>query len=342
MNTTNDKFSKEDLINHYKSGMTIKEVAKLYNLSNETIRTRNNYYGISIWDYSPYGKLKNITKEELIEHYKLGLTIIKVAELYETYPWAISRKNKELGINIRDYDEFRVNYDVHVFDTIDSEEKAYWLGFLMADGYVRSDSNVICIKLSYVDIDHMKKFKKFMKDTRSDEDVIHIQERVAQVSGRILKFCEYQVCNSNLKQSLVNLGCIPKKSLALKFPDITKFKNPDLIYDFMRGYIDGDGCLSKSSKSSSVNPRLVISIRGTFEFLNEMIKYFPEEFKRVYSEIDKKTGSTLYKISCCSNKADKVAMKLYGNATIYLDRKFEKFAALCKLYSEKSGKNGEG
>ena len=140
--------------------MTIKEVAKLYNLSNETIRTRNNYYGISIWDYSPYGKLKNITKEELIEHYKLGLTIIKVAELYETYPWAISRKNKELGINIRDYDEFRVNYDVHVFDTIDSEEKAYWLGFLMADGYVRSDSNVICIKLSYVDIDHMKKFKK--------------------------------------------------------------------------------------------------------------------------------------------------------------------------------------
>lgn len=92
MNTINDKFSKEDLINHYKSGMTIKEVAKLYNLSNETIRTRNNYYGISIWDYSPYGKLKNITKEELIEHYKSGLTIIKVAELYETYPWAISRK----------------------------------------------------------------------------------------------------------------------------------------------------------------------------------------------------------------------------------------------------------
>lgn len=35
MNTINDKFSKEDLINHYKSGMTIKEVAKLYNLSNE-------------------------------------------------------------------------------------------------------------------------------------------------------------------------------------------------------------------------------------------------------------------------------------------------------------------
>ena len=56
--------------------------------------------------------------------------------------------------------EFRVNYDVHVFDTIDSEEKAYWLGFLMADGYVRSDSNVIGIELSYVDIDHMKKFKK--------------------------------------------------------------------------------------------------------------------------------------------------------------------------------------
>ena len=71
-------------------------------------------------------------------------------------------------------------------------------------------------------------------------------------------------------------------------------------------------------------------------------KVIATRFFKDSNEIDKKTGSTLYKISCCSDKADKVAMKLYGNATIYLDRKFEKFAALCKLYSEKSGKNGEG
>lgn len=48
---------------------------------------------------------------------------------------------------------------------------------------------------------------------------------------------------------LINYGCTTRKSLTLKFPNINIFKNKSYIYDFIRGYVDGDGCLSYSDKN---------------------------------------------------------------------------------------------
>lgn len=333
-----DKYTKEDLLRHYESGKTIKQVAKIYGVDDETIRARNKIYGINIRDYTGFGRLKNVTKEELIEKYSSGFSIADLAKEYKVDQGAVRNKNKEFGINIKDYYNYRANYDVHVFDVIDTEEKAYWLGFLFADGYVRGDSNTVGLSgISIVDIDHIKKFKQFLNDTRPDS-VIKTYKKVVPYTGNVVISCSYHICNANIKQNLVNFGCVPKKSLILKFPDPSIFKSENLVYDFIRGYNDGDGCLSKIQH----NNRLAISMRGTFEFLSSVISYFPEEFKKVYSEIDKRTGTLQYKILCCSNKADRVAMKLYNNATVYLDRKFNIFATLCRLYtSEKSGKNGE-
>lgn len=330
-----DKFTKDDLIEYYNSGLTIKEVAKKFGVDDETIRRRNKFYGINIREYKPVGKVDKLTKEELVNLYKSGMSMNKVSEMYKTTTFTIKNKNEEFGINIEDYYEFRLSYDIHVFDSIDTEEKAYWLGFLYADGCVRSDMNVVCLKLNAKDTDHLIKFKNFFKDTRSNTEAIHTQSRVTP-QGNPQVISDYEVCNPHIKQALINLGCVPAKSLILKFPDIAIFKDPDLVYDFIRGYIDGDGCLSVNYG------RLNVSARGTFEFLSGIIKYFPE-FNKVYSEVDRRTNSTQYKISCSSNKADLVAHKLYGNATVYLDRKYNKYATLCKLYTgEKSGNIGEG
>lgn len=329
-----DKFTKEDLIKYYESGLTIRAVAEKLQVDEELIRRRNKFYGININDYSKFNK---ITKEDLIGYYKLGYSMNKVSEIYETTSTTLRKINKKFSISIEDYYEFRLSYDIHVFDSIDTEEKAYWLGFLYADGCVRNDMNVVCLKLDIKDIDHLSKFKKFFKDSRSDTEAIHTQNRVSQL-GNPQTICNYEVCNPHIKRTLISLGCVPTKSLILKFPDTTIFKDPNLVYDFIRGYIDGDGCLSNAGRG-----RLSVSVRGTFEFLNGIIKYFPE-FNKVHSEVDKRTGNTQYKIYCTCSKADLVAHKLYGNATVYLDRKYNKYATLCRLYnaSEKSGNIGEG
>lgn len=286
-------------------------------------------------------KLDDIDKEDLISLLtQQGLLLRDMYKELGVCEGTFKRKLKEFNINLSDYIDYRAKYNVFAFDNIDTEEKAYWLGFLYADGNVRSfdgvhNNNTISLELAFIDYDHLIKFKTFMNDQRPDS-IIRIRERFT-AKGNKQKLAAYDICNSHLRQSLINTGCVPAKSLILKFPDENIFKGEELVYDFIRGYVDGDGCLSKTNDN-----RLFISIRGTFDFLSGIKNYFPQ-FSKVYSEVNSRTTKVQYKLECCSNKADKVAYKLYEGSNIYLDRKFNKFTALCKLHnSETSGNNGEG
>lgn len=286
-------------------------------------------------------KLSGVSREEFVSLLtEQGLLLEDMYKRLEVSKRTFKNRLRELDINYLDYNDYRAKYNVFVFDSIDTEEKAYWLGFLYADGNVRSDdhihnNNTVSLELSFIDYEHLLKFKTFMGDQRPDS-IIRVRERKA-ASGRTLKFATYDTCNRHLRQTLINLGCVPKKSNILEFPGESIFKNRDLVYDFIRGYIDGDGCLSKTRKD-----RLYLSIRGTSDFLEGIRNYFPQ-FTKVYSEVDSRTGTVQHKLGCCSDKADEVAYRLYADSHIYLDRKFDKFTALCRLYnSEKSGNNGEG
>ena len=57
------------------------------------------------------------------------------------------------------------NCDINIFKNINSEEKAYWLGFLYADGNVSLKDNSIELSLQSLDIEHLYKFKSFIKTT---------------------------------------------------------------------------------------------------------------------------------------------------------------------------------
>lgn len=286
-------------------------------------------------------KLANVSREEMISLLtQQGLLLRDISEKLGVTIDTLKRRLKELNIDHLDYSDYRAKYNVFVFDSIDTEDKAYWLGFLYADGNVRSDdgihnNNTVSTELNFIDYEHIIKFKTFMGDQRPDS-IIRVRERFT-AKGNKQKMAAYDVCNGHLRQSLIDLGCVPAKSLILKFPEEEIFKEKDFVYDFIRGYVDGDGCLYRS------HDRLGISIRGTFEFLEGVKKHFPQQFTKVFSEVDPRTKAVQYKLSCCSDKADQVAYKLYENSSIYLDRKFDKYATLCKLHhSEKLGNNGEG
>lgn len=327
------------LLSLLKKGKTNKEIGDLYGVSGDTVRVWLRKLGISSKErFEQKRKLHPGDEIKITEMYKQGKTSKEIAEFFSVTPTTLRKFQKEYNIKARDYFEYRLDYDVHIFNKIDTEEKAYWLGFLYADGNVRKErlNNSVTIHLNAIDIDHLRKFKVFMKDTR-DESVIKIQHRLSP-TGNPQTMCSYMVCNDNLRNDLISHGCVPAKSLILTFPDESHFESPDLIIDFIRGYIDGDGCLYSDKK----RPNYVsISARGTFDFLSGIIKYFPE-FGVVHSEYDKRFKTTQYKIYCTGEKARKVANKLYGHATIYLDRKFEKFTALFKYKdSETSGNIGE-
>ena len=94
---------------------------------------------------------------------------------------------------------------LRIFETIDTEEKAYWLGFLYADGSVGSTDNRIELGLAEKDLRHIEKFRDF----------IGIKNKISYRAST--KSYRYAFKSISCKADLIKQGCIPKKSLILKF-----------------------------------------------------------------------------------------------------------------------------
>ena len=68
---------------------------------------------------------------------------------------------QENGIEVINYQNL-TKFNENVFDSIDTEEKAYWLGFIFADGYISLKGNSFELSLKGSDSEHLDKFNKFM------------------------------------------------------------------------------------------------------------------------------------------------------------------------------------
>ena len=106
---------------------------------------------------------------EIIDLYNNGLSCSKIATQFGVTTVTISKHLKRSGIEIINKQN-RTKFNESIFDIIDNEEKAYWLGFIFADGYIsssplRSDKKSrydFEISLKASDVDHLHKFNKFM------------------------------------------------------------------------------------------------------------------------------------------------------------------------------------
>ena len=266
------------------------------------------------------GKLIQLNKNVLESYIQAGYNSRKVCELLHIGKSTLFKNLKQFGLSFSDHKWF----DIYKFDTIDSEEKAYWLGFLFADGYVCGYHNQLEVSLKSDDIDHLLKFKTFLEDKR-DDSIIKISK--VNLNDKQFERCRYIVGDKHFHEELINKGCIPNKSLILKFPDINIFKSEELVFDFIRGYIDGDGCLTIS------RGRPYIYVDGSKDFLTGLMDFIPE-FKIVPNR--NKNHCT---IRANTKESLEIYKKLYSNSTIYLDRKYNKFAPFCK--EREQGNNGK-
>lgn len=257
--------------------------------------------------------LKEVAKERIEELIKQRLTGKEIASILGITRRTLYNKMEKFGIHL----DTSPRFNISVFDIIDSEYKAYWLGFLYADGYVSSNHKQVEVSLKGEDFEHLVKFSKFLQDER--DSPVKISTIVS--GGKEFTRCRYIVGNEHFYNRLIDLGCVPKKSLILTFPDKGIFTDQKLIKDFVRGYVDGDGSLSNTASG-----RLQISMIGTIDFLESIRNMFPE-FGNIYTD---KRNSNVHEIVCSANNADCVAKQLYENANIYLERKYKKFAELCK------------
>jgi len=208
---------------------------------------------------------------------------------------------KQKGIRI--IPNGKQNIDSNIFSKIDTEEKAYWLGFMYADGNLSSTTNTISLELSLKDEIHLIKFNTFLnksKNTRKDNFR-----------------CRCVFKDLKIYNDLIKLGCVPKKSLILKFPKDTQVPK-DLIHHFIRGYVDGDGSIYIT------NNNINVSVLGTKEFLSTLIKVFDLP-KRNFYKNNKENNSNCYFFQYSGKNAILFIDKIYKDATIYLERKYDKY-----------------
>ena len=204
------------------------------------------------------------------------------------------------------------SFNIHYFDSIDTEEKAYWLGFLYADGAISSGKrNDIELSLQLSDKEHLQKFKDFI-----------------EFGGKLIVDdyrCRVSFKNKKMKQDLIKLGCTPKKSLSLNFP--TEEQVPkELISHFIRGYLDGDGCIVCTKKHQSVE------ILGTKDILEGICLYGNIPIGRIY-----KTNCKSDKIfRLVTNKKEDIlnfCNYIYKDSNVYLERKFKKYKLLIEYFA---------
>lgn len=257
--------------------------------------------------------------EIILEQYDNGLSISEIARANNTTNYLVRKfltsNSREIRTNA--FNSRRYNLDDSKFNAIDTEEKAYWLGFLYADGCVHDSSNDISLSLSVVDIGHLEKFRIFLS---TDRPIRTYSKKVGADYSKLI------ATSSQMKSALISLGCGINKTTILTFPEIRE----DLIFHFIRGYFDGDGSITYVSTQNEYKFRIC----GTYEFLssvknilninNPLRQRWPDREINNW-EIDIGGNIQVYK---------KLKL-LYENSTIYLDRKFERFCQLRSLHIER-------
>ena len=248
----------------------------------------------------------------------------KEKPLYQNKEWLIQmladHKNAMGIARVSGYNEYTINQwirkfdlkneydnqkhyllDENYFEIIDTEHKAYWLGFLMADGWMRIDQNVfgICLKSSdaYMiesfcnDINYNGKIKNTDKDSRVN------------------------ICSKKLCKDLINLHITPRKTGCEVLPEQIP---EELVHHFIRGFFDGDGsvpdikCFTFFLCSASYN---------ILEDINDVFIKNLEVSAPIRRRSDK--DKRFYNYSLYSKNAETVFNWIYSDATIFLQRKYD-------------------
>lgn len=280
---------------------------------------------MSTLDRESYLKMMDIIIQEYLNTPEKERSLTKLGRKYGVKRQTISKYLKERNIDVINYQN-RCRIDETVFDIIDTEEKAYWLGFIYADGNISAEGHRFEINLSTKDLNHMLKLKSFLKGN-------DIEIRIDTNKGEQYPMCRMSVRNEHLWSALNNKGCVPCKSLILEWPDEKIFSSKSLIRHFIRGYWDGDGTIGLYNGKHG----LIFNFNalGTSMFLKGVQDFIGLGGTLKNASTPSKPNNA-WLLQYSGLKSRKAARLLYENATIYLERKYNIYKEFCRVEEESS------
>lgn len=244
------------------------------------------------------------------KYYLQGLKIKEIAKFYKTRCSNISKILKDRSVRLRKRARKGYIINDNYFNKIDSPEKSYLLGIMYSDGNVSDSNNRITLVSNDLDLLYF-----FRKEIGSDKKIYknHCHK----------KAFTFAFSSEIVKKDLINLGCIPKKSLILEFPS-ADIVPENFLSSFILGYFDGDGSIHVTEKIHQ------FKIISSTKFCVGLASFLKNKFGfQVRIENDKRYKKETSYIRITSFKKIRMIRDfLYKNNHFSLDRKKKKMYLL--------------
>ncbi|MDY7116604.1 hypothetical protein RAN53_09600 [Halomonas sp. SSL-5] len=240
-----------------------------------------------------------------------GLSFAQVGERLGVSGTAIRNQVKKHGAASRSLSEARrsVACNHGYFDEPMDEERAYWIGFLLADGGVTEkkyrQTAAVTVRLAGIDRPHLEKLAAALGSGH----------KIIDVDGCV----QFSVSSAELVDDLAKFEVVPRKSAQHRFSS----RIPDaMLPHYFRGYFDGNGGLSRHARS-----RWSINIAAGEHFLLAFRDWLHQHLGGHPAAIRHSGG--IHRLAWSgTHRCREILDLMYRDATVYLDRKMEKYREL--------------
>lgn len=312
----------------YLSGAKVDSIITAFNTDEKRIR--------KILKDNELDRHYNIWSDELYDRaillYQSGKTFEQIANILLVSENGLSHAFKKRHIEKRTYAENNRKYsrNSEYFDNIDTPNKAYILGLIYADGnnYNHGDKHCLTISLQENDYDLLNRVKQEL-EYEGPLRLIPLHDKKDSYKNQYM----LAITDEHLCAQLKKIGVKEKKSLSLTFPS---FLRPDLIRHFVRGYFDGDGCLSYDYKRNKMHTCLA----GTSEFLDRVSKLLDAMFIKhnIVHPKQCKDNNTYTLWTAANLSSYKFLSWMYRDCDMKLDRKYQRYLEFCEKYKNPKGR----
>lgn len=207
----------------------------------------------------------------------------------------------------------KLQYNENYFNSIDSKEKAYILGYLLADGYITNSQLEFGCALTD------KEILDFIAEQLNAN--VNIDKTFDKKTRRFPR-ARIKIENKKIVKDLLRYAIGRKENRT--FPYINK----DLQHYMLLGFFDGDGCLTWGKRKDRNRLWQKVSFTSSYKLLYAIQKLLQK--LKITSSLHPKTNENCYVLELASKEdVKKILSYMYGDEDfIVLHRKFDKYNAL--------------
>ena len=288
----------------------------------------------------PPKKFTNMSEEiksEILKLYDEGIGAYTICKKVGYSKASVLRFLNQSG-NVRKgatYRKYKFK-DEHYFDDIDSDDKAYFLGLLWADGcnYRRCEKNK---NAHQIIITLQEQDGYILKDLANrifiNDDIVsfRLKKPSEKFENRKPQYT-LRIPSKYISDVLLNYGMTPRKSFDVGMPVNVNWTDTSLR-GFIRGFLDGDGSIYHNSNSNHYGVSFISSVRH----MEEMNSIIESNFgKKMSIELKYNCSEQMAVCKFHGNQITKSFLDwLYKDSTIHLTRKYDRYLKLKNIVESK-------